>query len=272
MIKHPLYPNGNIYLSGGMQHKSDLGAGWRQECSKRLKEMKFFPVDIAALDIAYTEKHGHLYRFLSDQELLQRKSNIRKHFIDTDINLIRNDCDAVIILYDESVRRGAGTTSEIHEAFMRDIPVFLKNDYKSLDDVPGWMQAETTRIFAEWDELYSYLAALPEGILKRDSYGNRRSGMHYLCSLCGAVEEKHKTHYVSHVSPLYCKVCVELVKTTYETHYDRYKFFLEYLEQEAEREQEEREIQQHKARLAKVARDLQRDQSKKLGLSTKGEK
>lgn len=231
MLKHPQYPLGNIYLSGGMQFAPDgLGADWRRECSIRLKEMGFFPLDIAELDLAYANAHGHLYRFLDDDQLLQRKSNIRKHFIDTDIALIRNDTDAVIILYDESVRRGAGTTSEVHEAFMLDIPVFLLNSYGDLKEVPGWMQAETTKIFNTWEEMYAYLKQLPPGILKRDVYGNRRSGQHYLCSLCGTVEEKHKAHFVSKVSPLYCKSCVELVKTTFEQHLDRYQFFLEYLE------------------------------------------
>lgn len=233
MIKHPSYPLGNIYLSGGMQHATDLGAGWRLSCSERLKSMGFFPLDITELDVAYSNAHGHLYRYLSDDELLQRKSNIRKHFIETDINLIRNDTDAVIVLYDESVRLGAGTTSEVHEAFMLDIPVFCINSYKKLDEIPGWFQSETTAIFNEWEDLYAYMASLPEGILKRDVYGNRRSGNHYLCSLCGVVEEKHKTHYVSKVSPLYCKSCVELVKNTFETHKDRYQFFVEYLERQS---------------------------------------
>lgn len=231
MIRHPDYPQGNIYLSGGMQFAADgLGADWRRECSIKLKGMGYFPLDIAALDLAYSQAHGHLYRFLDDDEILQRKSNIRKHFIDTDIALIRNDTDAVIILYDETVRLGAGTTSEVHEAFMRDIPVFLLNTYGKLSEVPGWMQAETTAIFNTWDQLYEYLGQLPPGILKRDVYGNRRSGSHYLCSLCGATEEKHKAHFVSKVSPLYCKSCVDLVKTTFEQHKDRYQFFLEHLE------------------------------------------
>lgn len=239
MINHPKYTNGNCYLSGGMQHAENLGAGWRVTCSDRLKQLGFYPLDITELDNAYTADHGHLYRFLSDEELLQRKSNIRKQFIETDINLIRNDTDAIIILYDESVRRGAGTTSEVHEAFMLDIPVFLMNTYGRLAEVPGWMQAETTKIFTDWEEMYSYLGGLPAGILKRDIYGNRRSGTHYLCSLCGAAEEKHKSHFVSKVSPMYCKTCVELVKTTFEQHADRYQFFLEYLEREAEQERQQ---------------------------------
>jgi hypothetical protein len=231
MLKHPDYPNGNIYLSGGMQFAHDgLGADWRGECAGRLRKSGYFPLDLAELDKAYSTIHGHLYRFLDDEEILQRKSNIRKHFIDTDIALIRNDTDAIVIYYDESVRRGAGTTSEVHEAFMLDIPVFLMNGYGKLSEVPGWMQAETTKIFNTWDNLHAYMDHLPPGILKRDVYGNRRSGSDYLCSLCGKVEEKHKAHFVSRVSPLYCKSCVELVKTTHEQHMDRYQFFLEYLE------------------------------------------
>lgn len=241
MMKHPLYPNGNIYLSGGMQFAPDgLGADWRRECSKRLKELSYYPIDIAALDLAYSEDHGHLYRFISDAELLQRKSNIRKHFIETDIALIRNDTDAVIILYDETVRRGAGTTSEVHEAFMLDIPVFLLNTYGDVKEVPGWMQAETTVMFTDWEELYKYFAALPPGILKRDRYGNRRSGTQYLCSLCGTVEEKHKSHFVSRVSPLYCKSCVEIAKTTHEQHYDRYTFFQDVMEAEGAHQEQQR--------------------------------
>jgi len=234
MINHPYYPNGNVYLSGGMQFAADLGAGWREGCSKRLRILGFNPIDIAALDIAYSDAHGHLYRNLvSSDQLLLRKSNIRKHFIDADIKLVRNDSDAVIILYDESVRKGAGTTSEVHEAFMQDIPVYLINSYKDIAEVPGWMQAETTIIFNEFEELYSYLGGLPKGILKRDEYGNRRSGNYYLCSLCGSVEEKKKTHYVSLVRPSYCKKCVETVKYTHEANFDRYTFFkasLEYAE------------------------------------------
>jgi hypothetical protein len=234
MIIHSKFPNGNIYLSGGMQHAENEGAGWRQEVSVWLKNYGYNPIDIAELDQAYTKAHGHLYRYLTTEEqLLERKSNIRKHFIDADIKLIRLDTDAVIIYYDESVRLGAGTTSEVHEAFMLDIPVFCMNSYGALKEVPGWMTAETTKIFNTWEHMQYYfeaLAAEHPGILKRDVYGNRRSGNHYLCSLCGTVEEKHKSHYVSHVRPTYCKTCVEVVKHTHESHFDRYDFFRQYVQ------------------------------------------
>jgi hypothetical protein len=219
-----------------MQHAEGLGAGWRLQCGKVLRDMGYYPLDIAELDIAYTATHGELYRFTTDEELLQRKSNIRKHFVYTDLQLIENDSDALILLYDESVRLGAGTISEAQIAYNLDIPVFLVNTYPQLDAVPGWLQALTTKIFPNFDSLYDYLYELPEGVLKRDAYGNRHSSTHYLCSLCGTAFEKGKTHFVSRVSPLYCKSCVDIVKTTFESHADRYKFFLEYLENEAKLE------------------------------------
>jgi hypothetical protein len=167
---------------------------------------------------------------MTDEELLQTKSNIRKHFVSADLNLITFWADAMIIRYDEGVRKGAGTISECQHAYNLDIPIFLVNEYKILSEVPGWLAALTTKIFDQWQAMYSYLGDLPQGILKRDVYGNRRSGSHYLCSLCGTVEQKHKAHFVSKISPLYCKSCVELVKTTFEEHKDRYQFFLEHLE------------------------------------------
>lgn len=237
MIKHPLYPRGNIYLSGGMQFAQDLGAGWRTLCSDRLREMKYFPIDIAEMDKKYTERHGQLYFMGDKSNHLQYKSNFRRHFIHADVQLVLNDSDALIVLYDESVRRGAGTTSEIHEAYRNDVPVFLVSAYEDwLNEVPGWMQSETTKIFSNFEELYTYLDKLPFGILKRDLYGNHGSQNKYLCSLCGSVFEKTKQHFVSKISPTYCNQCVELITKTREGHVDRYEFILDVLENESDAE------------------------------------
>lgn len=237
MINHKLFERGSIYLSGGMQHAVDLGSGWREKCSERLKKMKYYPIDISRMDKEYTKRYGQLY-FLSDKKNhLQYKSNIRRHFIHADIQLVINDSDALIVLYDESVRRGAGTTSEIHEAYRNDIPVFLVSAYENWHhEVPGWMQAETTRIFSNFEDLYVYLDKLPFGILKRDIYGNHGVKNNYLCSLCGSVFEKTKQHFVSKISPTYCSSCVESITQSHEGHEDRYKFILDFLQDESEQE------------------------------------
>ena len=234
MISHKLYPRGSIYLSGGMQFADDLGAGWREKCSERLQAMKYFPIDIARMDKEYTKQYGQLYFIADKQNHLQYKSNFRRHFIHADVQLVINDSDALIVLYDESVRRGAGTTSEVHEAYKNDIPVFLVSSYPDWqNEVPGWMQAETTKVFTDFESLYEYLDALPFGILKRDIYGNHGVKSQYLCSLCGDVFNKTKQHFVSKISPTYCGDCVDLITKTHEGHEDRYQFILEVLEKES---------------------------------------
>lgn len=231
MIQHPTHDRGNIYLSGSMEFAPDgqFGRIWREACAKELKRMGYYPLDISNLDIEYANVHGHLLREIDNMDTLQRKMNIRKHFVYTDLQLIEKDSDALIVLLDEGVRKGAGTISECQFAYNHDIPIFLVNALPDTERISGWLFALATKIFASFDELYEYLDSLPSGILKRDAFGNHHSGSHYLCSLCGTPFIKHKTHYVSKVSPLYCKSCVDLVKETHETHKDRYEFFIETL-------------------------------------------
>lgn len=239
MIKHPLYNRGNMYLSGGMEYATGNGAGWRQHLSQELMKHRYFPLDIAALDEEYAKFHGKLYGEFGDteEELLLRKANIRKHFVFTDLQLIKNDTDALIVYYDESARRGAGTISECQYAYLLDLPIFIVSaweDWKK--EMPGWLHALSTKVFTQFDQLVEYLAELPENILKRDIYGNHHSGEYYLCSLSGEPFKKSKHHFVSKVSPLYSKDAVKIVKEVHEDRKDRYEFFVEYLQNQAEKE------------------------------------
>ena len=222
-----------------MEHAADEGSGWRSFLSEDLKEHGYFPLDISALDTAYAKEHGKLYSDFgtrTDGELF-RKANIRKHFVFTDLQLIKNDSDALIVYYDESVRRGAGTISECQYAYLLDIPVFIVSAWEDWqNEIPGWLHALSTKVFTSFEECVQYLAGLPDGILKRDIYGNHHSGEYYLCSLSGKPFKKNNHHFVSHVSPLYSSESVRIVKEVHEDMKDRYEFIVEYLESEAQRE------------------------------------
>jgi nucleoside 2-deoxyribosyltransferase len=227
------FDRGNIYLSGGMQFAANLG--WREIASQKLKEMKYFPLDITELDIAYNQEHGKLVIPASDEDPLLYKANMRKHFIDTDLKLIRDNSDALIVYYDESARRGAGTVSEAQYAFNLNIPIFLVADeYETLHDlhanVSGWLIALTTKYFTSFEALYEYLDTLPYGIIKKDAYGNHGVNGDYLCHLSGEVFTKSKNRFVSQIHPLYSQKSVNVVHEVYEKHKDRYEFFMEYLE------------------------------------------
>jgi len=223
---------GTLYLSGSMEHAPDgkLGSEWRSKCSKALKKIGYTPVDIAHLDKKYSEQYGDLFSLYHEKDKIQRKSNIRAHFIEADLKLIQTHCDAVLLYFDEGVRKGAGTISEAQFCYDHHIPVFIVNAYDSEQEIPGWLYAISAKVFPSFEECYKYLNSLPETILQLDRYGNRHSGEHYLCSLCGDSFIKNKHHFVSTISPLYCSGCVDIVTHTKEKLKDRYDFFCEALE------------------------------------------
>lgn len=222
---------GSAYLSGGMQFAKDMGSDWRAECSEQLLKMGYFPLDICRLDREYASRYGELYFPADHANHLQYKANFRQHFIYADVELIKRDTDFLILLYDESARRGAGTISEAQVAYMNNIPVFIMSAYENwYQEVPGWLQGLGTKVFTNFNDLYEYLDKLPHGILKKDIYGNHGVNGQYLCSLCANVFEKHKHHFVSKVTPLLCNNCVELTTKTFEGHTDRYDFMNKFLE------------------------------------------
>lgn len=265
MIRPKQFNRGNIYLSGGMQFAANLGAGWRVTASEKLKAMEYFPLDITDLDVAYNVKHGKLSvplpgaakvpnhkphdiapnqpevdavvesysEELTEKEVLYYKANMRKHFVQTDLDLIEKNSDALIVYYDESARRGAGTVSEAQFAYNMNIPIFLVCEYATeaemFKNVSGWLVALATKHFLTFDALYEYLDKLPHGIMKKDIYGNHSVGQEYLCHLSGEVFEKKKHKFVSRIHPLYSQKSVDVVTTVNEEHKDRYDFFLEHL-------------------------------------------
>lgn len=236
MTLSKMYTRGNIYLSGGMQFAQNQGANWRKDCAKKLKDLEYFPIDIVELDKEYANKFGSVFYnyndVITEEENIEFKSNFRKHYHEADCNLVKNDSDALIVLWDEAAQLGAGTHSEIHAAFENDIPVFLVTDFPR-SKISGWLVSETTKIFTNFTDLYEYLEKLPFGILCRDIYGNHSSGKNYLCFLCGESFIKNKHQFVSKVTPLYCNGCVDVVTETNDA-VNRYNFFRNYYLKEEE--------------------------------------
>ena len=228
-----------VYLSGGME-KTDptdpLGGKWREWISQELTRMNFTPLNITEMDKDYTAQFGDDFRTFGSPEdhVVEMRSNIRRHFIDADVRLIIQDTDIVVLLYDESVRKGAGTLGEAQIAYCNSIPLFVINAFNDFSELPGWLVGLSTKIFNSFDDLLTYFEVNRLNQLHRDIYGNVAVGDDYLCFLCGDTFTKHKQHYVSRITPTYCKSCVDMVVDTNENHKDRYQFFLEYIEQTKE--------------------------------------
>lgn len=239
MIRHPELPNGNIYLSGGIDYAKNRGADWRHDLSNELLRLRFLPLDPVRMGNSYNEVFGNpIYGKgnidTSTAALLHFRAQVRRQLIYADLHLIQNHTDALVVFYDDSVRRGAGTISECQFAYTHDIPVFLVSDWENWrDEVPGWLIGLTTKITTSFDDMVEYLGLLPPEILKRDMYGNRHSKdgqNHYLCSLSGEPFRKTGSHFASTVSPLYNKQSVSVVHSECVEQKDRYDFFLRFLE------------------------------------------
>lgn len=227
------FPNGNIYLSGGMQFAKNLGAGWRVEASEKLKEMGLFPLDITELDVAYLKDIGKpaTTDMSAAHDISLFKANIRKHFIQTDIDLIELQTDALIVYYDEAARRGAGTVSEAQFAYLHNIPIFLvttdfSTEREMLDGMSGWLVGLATKSFLSFDDLYAYLEKLPAGILKADERGLHKADGQVLCMLSGELFPEDTS---LKNQPRYCPSALERLKEINENTPDRYKFFMDYL-------------------------------------------
>lgn len=154
-----------LYLSGGMEYKKNLGKKWRDWFTEKLEEQRhdaINPVKLESLQDKEDEEDDEagfpLQTKLSALKEAGKLNKVRKIVRDS---LFRKDmfaiqlADAIVVLYDESAQKGAGTLSESWEAFREGVPVYLVTDFP-MSDVPTWLIGETTQIFADFEELLEY--------------------------------------------------------------------------------------------------------------------
>ena len=152
-----------FYLSGGMEFKKMLGAKWRDWLTERLEELRHDAINPVKLENAEDsedrEKGFPLQTKLTVLKKEGKLNEVRKIVRDS---LFRKDmwaiqlADAIVVLYDESAQKGAGTLSEAWEAFREGVPVYLVTEFP-IEEIPTWLIGETTQIFADFEELLEYV-------------------------------------------------------------------------------------------------------------------
>jgi len=150
-----------FYLSGGMEYKKKLGMAWRDWITQELEKRHHDAINPVKLEICEEETGGvpiqtRLTQLKIDGKLDEVRRLVRKVLFRKDMFAIQLT-DALIVYYDESVQKGAGTLSEAWEAFREGVPVYLVTDFP-MEKVPTWLIGETTRIFPDFDELLEYVA------------------------------------------------------------------------------------------------------------------
>jgi len=150
-----------FYLSGGMEYKKNLGMGWREWVTQELENRRHEAINPVKLEIVEEELdhdvpiQTRLTQLKCDGKLDEVRSLVRKVLFRKDMYAIQMS-DAIIVYYDESVQRGAGTISEAWESFREGRPVYLVTDF-TLKDIPTWLIGETTQIFADFEALLEYV-------------------------------------------------------------------------------------------------------------------
>lgn len=147
-----------IYLSGGMEYKKNLGAKWRTWLTERLEEMGHGAIDPIKIE-APDDNGVPLQSRLTDLKLngeLDEVRRLARHLLFRKDMFAIQVSDAIVVYYDESVQRGAGTLSEAWEAFREGRPVYLVTDFP-MEKIPTWLIGETTDIFPDFDAFLEYL-------------------------------------------------------------------------------------------------------------------
>lgn len=163
-----------VYLAGAMENAKDLGAGWRNKLTPFLKELNLdvldpcefepeqlkglkpnrlpeFYTDLAGKKIKPT--HWHELKNASESHLYRRFLKYMQRIIKYDIKIVRHFSDYVIVFWDESTRKGAGTHAELTAAFLASVPVYCVADC----DMPAWAKACCSEIFLNFEELKEFL-------------------------------------------------------------------------------------------------------------------
>jgi nucleoside 2-deoxyribosyltransferase len=152
-----------FYLSGGMEYKKNLGANWREWITEELEKHRHDAINPVKLEIAEEETDENappiqvqLTNLKLEGKMDEVRRLVRKVLFRKDMYAIQ-ESDAIIVLYDESTRRGAGTLSEAWEAFREGRPVYLVTEF-DMEEVPTWLIGETTKIFDDFEDLLEYVA------------------------------------------------------------------------------------------------------------------
>lgn len=161
ILKH-LDRSTKFYLAGAIEHAPDLGKGWRNDMEAWLLKHNIEAVNPLNGESDIFEKHG----FTDQRDAKEAKETDYKRYMQLMSEIAEKDydhidnCDGIIVYYDDYVRQGAGTQGEIsvckylnYKEGPTTKPVYIINTLGS--KMPGWIYGCATRIYFSMDEFKS---------------------------------------------------------------------------------------------------------------------
>jgi nucleoside 2-deoxyribosyltransferase len=136
-----------FYLAGSIEYSPDFGKAWRAQITPVLSALGhrvYDPAEDEQKNLTDTEVRE--FRSWKKTDLRRFQQTVRK-IIAYDLDLIEQECDAVVCYWDEHAGRGAGTQGELTFAHRLGIPVYFICAVP-LEQVSGWLLACATEVFA----------------------------------------------------------------------------------------------------------------------------
>ncbi len=146
-----------FYLAGSIEYSPDLGKGWRAKITPVLTSLGHQVYDPAEDEMKnLTETEVREFRSWKKNDLERFRQTIRK-IIAYDLDLIQQQCDAVICYWDQYAGRGAGTQGELTFAHRLGIPVYLICGMP-VEQVSGWLLGCATEVFTGFEEFGEFMS------------------------------------------------------------------------------------------------------------------
>ena len=147
------------FLCGGMEFSADGGCEWRERVRRWLEENlhhRVFDPTVEARLILSAEEFENFQRWKSTD--LERYRRLMRFIIRHDLEVMASQADYVVCYWDAAAARGGGSHSELTMAHHKGLPVYLVTAM-ALEDISGWVLGCTDRIFPDFEQLESFLAA-----------------------------------------------------------------------------------------------------------------
>jgi hypothetical protein len=148
-----------VYLSGGMEYAADEGRDWRRDMQAWLEHERgcvVFNPNVESDRLLGTEYSGIDFRELKRRDLPQFRTIVER-IVTIDCNEIAERTDFVVVYWDESAQRGAGTKGELTMAHFFRKPVYMVTAVP-LESIPSWVLGCVTEIFSDFGSLKRFLS------------------------------------------------------------------------------------------------------------------
>jgi hypothetical protein len=150
------------YLSGGMEYAADEGRDWRKELQTWLERelgCTVFNPNAESDRLLAAEYRGIDFRELKKRDIAHY-TTIVERIVTNDCNEIAARTDFVVVYWDDSAQRGAGTKGELTMAHFFKKPVYMVTAMP-LDSIPSWVLGCVSRIFGDFGSLKEFLSTAP---------------------------------------------------------------------------------------------------------------